>query len=121
MELIIFAWAVSVIVAYIAGKHIAAAAFLDKLSRKPEVVMEMLKQIIKINEEQARMEQHNVPDNAILLNTEERAGAVYLFRSEDNQFVAQGNTLDEALKQASIRFPNQVFWLPNPMEDSQTT
>lgn len=86
------------------------------LSQDPEKYIKILEQIKRINAE----ELVTTPTDAILLSVEETVGMVYLFKAEDNRFVAQGPTIETALKAAAERFPGKKFWHPQ-VEDSQTT
>jgi hypothetical protein len=107
-------------VAFWLGKQWAVIHFINNISQNPENVIKMLEKIKKINEEYDLKIADLAPEDAIMLNTEERAGLVYLFQSEDDKFIAQGQSLEDALKSAAERFPSKKFWIPKVKEDSQT-
>jgi hypothetical protein len=107
-------------VAFWLGKQWAVIHFINNISQNPENVIKMLEKIKKINEEYDLKIADLAPEDAIMLNTEERAGLVYLFQSEDDKFIAQGQSLEDALKSAAERFPGKKFWIPKIKEDTQT-
>ena len=108
------------IVAFWLGKHFATLKYLQNLSTDPDKFIKMLEEIKRINAECERGLAELDMDDTIMLNTEERAGLVYLFQSIDDKFIAQGKSIEDALKSASERFPGKKFWIPKVKEDSQT-
>ena len=108
------------IVAFWLGKHFAMIHYIQNLSTDPDKFIRMLEEIKRINAECERGLAELDMEDAIMLNTEERAGLVYLFQSIDDKFIAQGKSTEDALKSASERFPGKKFWIPKVKEDSQT-
>jgi len=119
IDLIIYA--VSLIVAFWAGVHYAQVRFMFRIGKEPEKFIKMLEQIRELNADEEVKISLGAPDDAIMLNTEERAGLVYLFQSEDDKFIAQGKSIEDALKSAAERFPGKKFWIPTIKQDTQTT
>jgi len=108
------------IVAFWVGKHIAMIQYIQNLSTDPDKFIRMLEEIKRINAECERGLAELDMEDAIMLNTEERAGLVYLFQSIDDKFIAQGKSIEDALKSASERFPGKKFWIPTVKQDTQT-
>jgi hypothetical protein len=102
------------------GKQFAIVRFIENLSNNPDKIIKMLEEIKRINAEHELAVAALVPEDAIMLNTEERAGSVYLFQSEDDKFIAQGKSIEDALKSAAERFPGKKFWIPTVKQDTQT-
>ncbi len=105
------------------GWRMRGAIFLYNLSENPDKVIETLKQIQKINEaEDAGFE----PEDAVKIakGVKVRAEIVndtfYLYGLEDNQFIAQGPTVEDAFKIAQKRFPGKSFWLEKNDISNQT-
>lgn len=103
------------------GNRFARAKFLYNISENPERTIETLKKIQELNRQERLADESGAPAEAILVQKEEQQGLVYLFNKETDQFLGQGKTIEDALKQASSRFPNKIFWLPKSQADTQTT
>lgn len=92
--------------AFYCGWKIRGVVMLANLSSNPERTIKLLEGIKKINDE----EELQKPSGKVEV-TPEQVGAVwYAYAKENGQFLGQGTTLEEALKMASLRFPNKVFW-----------
>jgi hypothetical protein len=111
----------ALVVAFWAGVHYAQIKFMFRIGKEPEKFIAMLEQIREINADEAVKINVGAPEDAVMLNTEERAGLVYLFQSEDDMFIAQGKSIEDALKSAAQRFPGKKFWIPTIKQDTQTT
>jgi len=111
------------VVCYWLGWRMRGAVFLYNLSENPEKVIETLKQIQKINEaEEAGFEPEDAVKIAkgIKVRAELVGGVFYLYSLDDNQFVAQGPTVEDAFKVAQTRFPGKSFWLEKNDISNQT-
>lgn len=105
------------------GWRIRGAMFLAALSEHPEKVMETLKQIQKINEaEKVGFEGDDAVKIAkgIKVRAEIVSGNFYLYSLDDNQFIAQGATIEDAFIVAKNRFPGKSFWLEKHNISNQT-
>jgi hypothetical protein len=115
MDFIVYA--VLVFIIFYAGWYLRGLAMIAKLSMNPDSVIRMLEQVKRMNEAEARGE---TDINGTEVRTEQVGGSVYAYDVDDGTFLAQGPTLDDALKAASTRFPNQKFWHNENKQSSQT-
>ena len=115
MDFIVYG-ALAFIIFY-AGWHLRGIAMIAKLSMDPDSVIKMLEQVKRINEAEARGETHI---DGTEIRAEHVNGSVYAYDVDDGTVLAQGPTLEEALKAASARFPNQKFWHNDNKQSSQT-
>jgi hypothetical protein len=90
-------------VAFVMGWKLRGLLMIAAMSDDPEKIINMLKEVKKINESEAS-------DVKVEVEPEKVNGHWYAYAKETGQFLAQGSTLEEALKIASIRFPNKTFW-----------
>jgi hypothetical protein len=73
-----------------------------KIAEDPDRMIRMLQavKIIKLD---------NSDDQPFELKVERHNDAIYLFRNDTNEFLAQGTTLQEALELVNKRFPDMNF------------
>lgn len=102
---------------FYAGWHLRGLVMIAKLSMDPDSVIKTLEQIKRLNEAEARGE---TDIDGTEVRVEQVNGSVYTYAVATGTFLAQGPTLDEALKAASARFPDQKFWLNENKQSSQT-
>jgi hypothetical protein len=62
----------------------------------------------------------NISDDVIELTIEQVGSQTYAYNKHTGQFLAQGPTLDDAMKIAAGRFPNKKFWHSEVKQDNQT-
>jgi hypothetical protein len=103
-------------VAFWAGIHYAQVRFLFNISKNPEKFIGMLEQIKAINQN----EEIGVPEDAIEVQAEQVNDMVYAYDKASGQFLAQAQSLHQAMVEASKRFPSKKFWHPDIKKDSQT-
>lgn len=100
--------------------HIRGIVFMANIAERPEKVIKMLEEIKRINEQEAK----GTYKAGIEVEPEKVGPVWYAYAKENGQFLAQGPTLEEAMRLASIRFPNKEFWcntlasnLTKPVDD----
>jgi hypothetical protein len=95
--------------AFWAGWKVRGLIMLAAMSENPEKIIKMLKEVEKINNGEIK---ESAGAGNIKVEVEpEKVGAVwYAYAKETGQFLAQGPTLEDAIRLASIRFPNKTFW-----------
>jgi hypothetical protein len=111
-----------VVIAVIAmwiGWHLRGIVILAKLSDDPDGVIRMLEKIKKINEEEDQEFKSKI--SGIEIKPELVGDMWYAYTADNNQFLGQGPTLEDALKMVADRFPNKKFWVKKPSGSSQTT
>lgn len=111
------------IIAFIAGWigwHARGIMVIFNISRNPDYMIEVLKEIKRINAEEgeAKAEQAGTVTE---LDLHKQGDVVYAFDAKTGQFLAQGQSLAEAITDATRRFPGKKFWHPDLDKDSRTT
>jgi hypothetical protein len=108
---------VAIIAAYV-GWFARGVAILSNLARDPDHVIKMLQQIKKINEQEELG--NTQADGGVEVESEQVGNVWYAYEKETGQFLAQGISLEDAVKSAADRFPEKTFWYKNPKQFSQT-
>jgi hypothetical protein len=78
---------------------------LTAMSENPDKIIKLLKEVEKINQSGSTSDSIQVE-----VEPEKVNGYWYAYAKETGQFLAQGPTLEDAIRLASIRFPNKTFW-----------
>jgi len=116
-------WIVGISIAYwighAVGGHMKAYQMMQNMINNPDVVIELVKKLKAINDTE-ELANETIPDDAIIIKTEEVNGQVYAYDKLSGEFLAQAQTLHQAIVLASKRFPGKKFWHPSLQEDSQT-
>lgn len=102
----IIGYLVVVFFAFWLGWKIRGVIMLAAMSEHPEKIIKMLEEIKTIN----KNETVPVGPNSVEVEPAHVGATWYAYAKETGQFLAQGATLEEALKSASLRFPNKTFW-----------
>lgn len=92
--------------AFWAGWKIRGIVMMAAMSDNPEKIIKILEEVKKINNN----EKVGVKPNAVEVRPELVSNVWYAYAKDNGQFLGQGPTLEEALKTASLRFPNKTFW-----------
>jgi len=100
MELLIFILGVWV------GWNVNAWRIMRKLIEHPEQVIKTLEKLKEIKKE---VEQEDNPACGREMRVERHGEQLYLFAKDNNEFLAQGTTLQEAIANVEKRFPDQNF------------
>lgn len=117
MEL--FSYVVVAVIAIWIGYHVRGIIMLAAFSENPDKIIRMLEQIKKINQDEQRDHGSALP--GVEIKSEQVGSVWYAYAAADNQFLGQGNTLEEALDMVADRFPNKKFWCKKPDEYSQSS
>lgn len=102
----IIGYLVVVFFAFWLGWRVRGAIMLAAMSDNPEKIIKMLEEIKQIN----KAEQVGVKPNSVEVEPERVGATWYAYAKDTGQFLGQGSTLEDALKSASLRFPNKTFW-----------
>lgn len=109
--------------AFYLGWIARGAILLAGMSDNPERFIKLLEDIKKIN---AAEDQSTTGEDALDLanSTKVRAEIVgdvfYLYRLEDNEFISQGSSIEDAMTTGQARFPDKHFWLEKQNISSHT-
>lgn len=106
---------VLVLVAFWAGWRVRTAIVMYHLSEDPDKMIGILNKIKEINKNKDTPKALTTCDVKI----EHHNGHVYLFESETDKFLAQGETIAEAIKIMDERFPGR-FELKVSVPDSHS-
>lgn len=116
MDLDIFITAVVAgCVGYMIGWILRGVVILSHLANHPEVMMDILARIKKINDAEKKVE--DTVKNGTELAIERVNDCLYAYAKDTNQFIAQGSTLKELLDDAHKRFPGKLFFGNIPADD----
>lgn len=63
---------------------------------------------------------NHISNDVVEIQIEQVGNQTYAYDKETGQFLAQGPTLDDAIKIATKRFPNKKFWHSELTQDNQT-
>jgi hypothetical protein len=96
---------VGIAIGFIWGVWRATQSFIERVMERPEEIRDIMARIERLDreEEPSESEQHQGQ-----IRAEFHHGVCYLY-DHNEQFLAQGATVTEALAQAEQRFPNQKF------------
>jgi hypothetical protein len=111
-----------IVVAVIAmwiGWHLRGIVILANLAEDPDRVIGMLKKIKEINEEEAK--EAKSKQSGVEIKPEQVGNMWYAYAADNDQFLGQGPTLEDALKMVADRFPDKKFWCKKPNEFNQST
>jgi hypothetical protein len=105
------------VIVFYAGWTLRGVMLIAKLSTNPDNVIKMLEQIKKINEAEARGEEYQ---EGVEVESEQVGNVWYAYEKDTGQFLAQGTSLEDAIKAACDRFPEKTFWCKKPGQFNQT-
>ena len=103
--------------AFYIGKHWALFQFSQNLSKDPDRMIELLKNLKEINVE---INDNGMPEDAIPLELEEVNGQIYAYNKITGEFLVQATNLQQVMIESARRFPGKTFWHPEVKQDSQT-
>jgi hypothetical protein len=109
--------------AFYVGWVVRGAVILNNLSEDPDRIIRILEDIKKINDAEAagiKGEDALALVNSTKVRAEVVGDVFYLYGLEDNEFISQGSSIEDAVKLAQKRFPNKNFWLEKQNISSQT-
>lgn len=93
-------------VGFIMGWFRASKSMLDRMLEKPETMMELLR---KYKDAKDEVDSENKLTEGRKIRVERHGEMLYLFAEDNDEFLAQGTSLQEALALVEKRFPNKTF------------
>ena len=109
-------YAVTAIVFYNIGNHIATFRIMQNLIRNPDAMIKMINRLKEINQ----AEEIGMPEDAVEVKIEQVNGLVFAYDKVTGEFLAQAQNLHQVMTLAAQRFPGKKFWHPELTQDSQT-
>lgn len=106
MELEVISYIVIAVFAFWFGWHARGLIFMAAISDNPEKIIKLLEEIKKIN----KTESASGDTTKVEVLPECVNNYWYAYAKETGQFLGQGPTLEDAVREASLRFPNKTFW-----------
>jgi hypothetical protein len=106
-------------IGFIWGVWRATQGFIQRIIEKPEEIREIMSRVQKISKEESE-DAKTITNVRSDVKIEEHQGVVYLYDNND-EFLAQGTSVTDALDAAEKRFPNRKFYyrLDLPKESNQ--
>jgi len=104
-------------VGYFIGSWVKEQIMLVRMVRNAKDIIKYLEHAQKVMEE---VEADGVPEDAIEVEIERVNGFVYAYNKMTGEFLAQAQSLHQAMTLAAKRYPGKKFWHPELTEDSQT-
>lgn len=106
MENYIF-YIIEFVVAWIFGFHIGTNLMRDRMKRNisenPDELIASIQQIKQLSEEVNEMKE------GIEVVVEQHNNRFFVYNKSSHLFLGQGESIDDAMKTVTERFPNQVF------------
>lgn len=100
MELFIF------VLGMWAGWNLNAWRIMRRLTDKPDEMIKVLERVKQLRKE---IDSELPPTQSREMRVERHGEQLYLFAKDNNEFLAQGSTLQEAISNVEKRFPDQTF------------
>lgn len=97
---------------FVAGYYQAFSSMVKRIQEDPDEFIGVLKKI-KTEQESLEITGNN---QACELRVEQHEQMFYLFKKENNEFVAQGKSLELAIKAAQARFPKLTYFYQKEMQ-----
>lgn len=110
--------------AFYLGWVVRGVILLAGMSNDPDKIIKMLQDIKKINyAKSAGFEDDEAVSIAkgVKVRAEVISDTFYLYGLDDNEFISQGPSMEDAFKLAQKRFPGKSFWLEKHNISSQNT
>lgn len=104
-------------VGYYIGSWVKEQIMLVRMVRNAKEIIKYLEHAQKVMEE---VEADGIPEDAIEVEIERVNGFVYAYNKMTGEFLAQAQSLHQAMTLAAKRYPDKKFWHPELTEDRQT-
>ncbi len=106
------------------GWKVQEMFFIHVIKSNPEIIEEALRvaKRDKLEQESIELETDDgkiIKTKGVELAIEVVGGVLYAYSKATNQFIAQGDTIEDLLKVAHTRFPGQTFFGDLPNEEHQ--
>lgn len=108
------------VVGVVVGEFRQAHKFITKASKDPDHMIALLTQLKRELARLKTIQDNHLPEDAIEVVFEHVDHAVLAYNKSTGEFLAQAQTLHQAMVAVSERFPGQRFWHPELEQDSQT-
>ena len=102
-------------VGYFIGSWVKEQIMLVRMVRNAKDIIKYLEHAQKVMEEV-----DGIPEDAIEVEIERVNGFVYAYNKMTGEFLAQAQSLHQAMTIAAKRYPGKKFWHPELTEDSRT-
>ena len=96
------------IIGFVAGWLNHAYAFFQKCKSNPDELIELLTKYKKVNQTSEKVQTSEQEDTSDI-KVERHGDQLYIYTAEDDEFLAQGSTLQDALDNVQRRYPGRVF------------
>jgi rhamnogalacturonyl hydrolase YesR len=104
-------------VGYYIGSWVKEQVMLIRMVRNAKETIKYLEHAQKVMEE---VEADGIPEDAIEVKIERVNDLVYAYNKVTGEFLAQAQSLHQAMLLAAKRYPGKKFWHPELTQDSQT-
>lgn len=103
--------------AFVMGWLAHARSMLNRITEDPDKMIDLLQKLKKAKEELE--EDVSSKLKVFEVRVEKIGDMFYLYTTKDNEFLAQGATLEDALEAVKKRYPNRNFKGLIPKEDAE--
>jgi len=119
MEMFLTGLLLGIALGFVWGVWRATQGFIQRIIEQPEEIREIMARVQKISKEESE-DIKTTTNTQSDVKIEEHQGVVYLY-DNNNEFLAQGPSVTDALSAAEKRFPNRKFYyrLNLPKESNQ--
>jgi rhamnogalacturonyl hydrolase YesR len=104
-------------VGYFIGSWVKEQFMLLSMVRNAKETIKYLEHAQKVMEE---VEADGIPEDAIEVKIERVNDLVYAYNKVTGEFLAQAQSLHQAMLLAAKRYPGKKFWHPELVKDNQT-
>lgn len=109
-----------IILGFIAGIFVGwwwhARSVSKHILSNPDVIIDILNRYKKDQEKVIKFKEQVIDSTPVKI--ERHADMFYIFSADDNEFISQGKTVEDALEAAKVRFPDQNFHGVIPKEEA---
>ncbi len=98
------------------GWLLHARSMFNRITQDPDKMIDLLS---KYKEAKQELDQEESPLKTTEVRVEKIGDMFYLYTTKDNEFLAQGPTLEDALEAVKKRFPNRNFAGLIPKEQAE--
>ena len=104
-------------VGYFIGSWVKEQIMLVRMVRNAKDIIKYLEHAQRV---MAEVEADGVPEDAIEVKIEQADNMIYAYEKISGEFLAQAQSLHQAMTLAAKRYPGKKFWHPELTEDSRT-
>lgn len=110
-EDLMWSWGLQILAVYVGyrwGQFVAAKRIINRLIEDPKEIMQSINELRRLRQE-SPLEQSESSAGSRDIKVERVGDCIYLWADDNGEFLAQAQTLQEALAIVEQRFPNQQF------------